>query len=303
MEGFYYRKKDQFIERVHQNSGSLALLAKTGEFEVMEFVIHEGKEFIILPAENSEQLVEFFYVMEGIIDDETHHETYLVGDIFYVNKLKAPVFLKATTTTKLLYVINESLFFMMSEKMKKLKQTIIKVEEKDIYTDRHSHRVMEYSMLLAKRLHLKEIDLSTLSYAALFHDLGKIDIPIEILQKPSKLTNEEYERIKQHPILGRVLADEIQLISMGEIIEQHHERLDGSGYPNGLKGDQIRIEAKIISLVDCFDAMTSDRAYRKSMTVEAALAEIIKYRGIHYDEQLVDAFIEILHEQNNEKIL
>lgn len=301
MEGFYHRKKDHFLERVQQNSGSLALLAKSGEFEVMEFVINEGKEFIILPAD-SEQLVEFFYVMEGIIDDETHHETYSHGDIFYVNRLKSPVFLMATSTTKLLYVINESLFFFMSEKIQKLKQTIIKVEEKDIYTERHSSRVMEYSVLLAKRLHLKEIDLMTLSYAALFHDLGKIDIPTEILQKPSQLSNEEYESIKQHPILGRALADEIQLISMGEIIEQHHERLDGSGYPNGLKGDQIRIEAKIISLVDCFDAMTSDRAYRKSMTVEAALAELLKYRGIHYDEQLVDAFIEILQEQNNEKI-
>jgi len=293
MEGFYHLKNGEFLEKVKQNSGSLSLLAKLGDFEVMELIINEHKEFILVPGDSS-QLVEFFYLISGQIKDETHGLIYQTGDIFYVNRLKSPIYFLALEDTKLLYILNESMFFMLSDKIKKLIKTIEKVEEKDLYTEKHSNRVMEYAIMLAKKLNLNSIDLMTLGYASLFHDLGKIDIPNEILMKPEKLTSEEFEAIKQHPLHGRILADEINLIDMGEIIEQHHERIDGSGYPNGLKKDAIRIEAKIISLVDCYDAMTSDRPYRKQLSKEEALNELIKYRGIHYDEVIVDAFIELM---------
>lgn len=290
LKGFYFLKSNDFLERVSQHSGSLSLLAKSGDFEVMELLIHEGKEFIAVPGETS-HLIEFFYIISGSVYDHTHDANYTSGDLFYLNRLQSPIYFTAETDTKLLYIINESMFFMLSDKIQKLMETIEKVEEKDFYTEKHCNRVMEYSIALAKELQLQDIDLMTLGYASLFHDLGKIEIPIDILQKPSRLTDMEFESIKQHPIKGRALADEINLINMGEIIEQHHERNDGTGYPFGLDSSSIRIEAKIISIVDCYDAMTSDRPYRKKMSQEEAIDELLKYRGIHYDEVIVDTFI------------
>jgi len=203
MEGFYHLKNGEFLEKVKQNSGSLSLLAKLGDFEVMELIINEHKEFILVPGDSS-QLVEFFYLISGQIKDETHGLFYQTGDIFYVNRLKSPIYFLALEDTKLLYILNESMFFMLSDKIKKLIKTIEKVEEKDLYTEKHSNRVMEYAIMLAKKLNLNSIDLMTLGYASLFHDLGKIDIPNEILMKPEKLTSEEFEAIKQHPLHGRI---------------------------------------------------------------------------------------------------
>lgn len=297
MEGFHYQKKDTCLEKVTQNSGSLALLAKAENLEVMELVIHSGKEFILIPSEN-DKLIEFFYVLNGIIHDETHSHIYQKGDIFYINRLKEPVYLVAKSTTKLLYILNESLFFMLSDKMKILMNTITKVEEKDTYTEKHSNRVMEYAVMLAKALGKTDIDMTALTYSALFHDLGKIDIPTEILQKPGQLSNEEFDMIRKHPALGKALADEIHLANIGEIIEQHHERIDGSGYPRGLKGDEIRIEARIIGIVDSFDAMTSDRAYRNGMSVEGALQELNLHKGSWYDAALVDLFIRLIRDKS-----
>ena len=297
MEGFHYQLKDTCLEKVTQNSGSLALLAKAENLEVMVLIIHSGKEFILIPSENN-QLVEFFYVLNGTIHDETHSSLYRKGDLFYINRLKEPVYLVAKSTTKLLYILNESLFFMLSDKMKKLMSTITKVEEKDTYTEKHSNRVMEYAVMLAKTLDTHPIDMTALTYSALFHDLGKIDIPTEILQKPGRLSEEEFDLIRKHPALGEALADEIHLANMGEIIEQHHERIDGSGYPKGLKGEEIRIEAKIIGIVDSFDAMTSDRAYRKGLSQEDALQELEIHKGSWYDSRLVDLFTQIIRSKS-----
>ncbi|MBN2222055.1 MAG: HD domain-containing protein [Vallitaleaceae bacterium] len=297
MEGFHYQKKDTCLEKVTQNSGSLALLAKAENLEVMELIIHSGKEFILIPSEN-DQLVEFFYILNGTIHDETHSLLYQKGDLFYINRLKEPIYLVAKSTTKLLYILNESLFFMLSDKMKKLISTITKVEEKDTYTEKHSNRVMEYAVMLAKSLDTPSIDMTALTYSALFHDLGKIDIPTEILQKPGRLSQEEMELIRKHPALGKALADEIHLANMGDIIEQHHERIDGSGYPKGLKDEEIRIEAKIIGIVDSFDAMTSDRAYRRGLSRDEALHELEIHKGSWYDSQLVDLFAQIIRSKS-----
>ena len=298
LEGFNYLKNGHFIEKVEQNSGSLSLLAKIDDFELMEQTIHLDKEFIIVPGDK-QNLIELFYILDGKIKDESHNIIFEKGDSFYVHQLTKPVYFKTLENTRLLYFINDSLFVLLSDIINKLKKTIIKVEAKDLYTEKHSNRVMNLAVELAKKLNLGDIDMMRLSYASLFHDLGKIDIPDIILQKPGKLTSEEFETIKQHPLLGRILADEIKLIDIGIIIEQHHEHIDGTGYPHGLKGDDICIEAKIIAIVDSYDAMTSDRPYRKGLSKETAINELIKNRGSHYDHVVADTFIRMLKNETS----
>ncbi|EMF45950.1 metal dependent phosphohydrolase [Planococcus halocryophilus Or1] len=133
--------------------------------------------------------------------------------------------------------------------------------------------------------------------ASILHDIGKINIPEEILRKPGKLTNEEFDLMKTHPGEGAAMIRETPYADIADIIEQHHERVNGRGYPFGLKGDEILIEAKIIGVCDTFDAMTEDRAYRGAFSAEYAMAEINSLIGIQYDEEVVKAFEQVLKEE------
>ncbi len=295
MEGLYFRKAGAYLERVTQESGTLSLLAKAGDFEVMEQVVKAGREFCVFPG-NNEDLIEFFFIMSGKILCDIDNTQLKSGDIFYVNKLNQPVYFTVLEEVRLLYIINDSLFIMLSDSIKKLTAKLSIIEKKDVFTEKHSERVMQLTIDLARKLNLDGINMMELTYASLFHDLGKIDVPDEILLKPARLTSEEFEYIKKHPGIGKSFADEISYMAIGEIIEQHHERMDGTGYPNGLKGNEIRVESRIIAVVDSYDAMTSDRSYRKAMTKDQAVEELIKYRGSHYDPTILDAFIELLNE-------
>ena len=137
----------------------------------------------------------------------------------------------------------------------------------------------------------------SLALAALFHDIGKIFVPDEILNKPDRLSDDEFSYIKKHSTDSQILLKDKFEERVGKIVEQHHERLDGSGYPNGLKGDEILIEAKIISVSDSYDAMTSDRAYKKAMSPKAAIDELKLMTGKQYDELIVLALEQILNQE------
>ncbi|MGU3472325.1 HD-GYP domain-containing protein [Paenibacillus sp. D51F] len=171
------------------------------------------------------------------------------------------------------------------------------VEIKDRYTHRHSDRVAKYSVKIAKKLHISKEQLENLTVAAVLHDIGKIHVPIEILNKPGRLENEEFEIIKKHPIDGARMVINSYYQELAPIIEQHHERLDGSGYPYGLSGDDILLEARIIAVSDTFDAMTEDRAYRKAFKEQFAIDELKRMAGSHYDKEVVWAFEQILKEE------
>lgn len=156
----------------------------------------------------------------------------------------------------------------------------------------------DYSLKIAKILGLSSERLENIVFASLCHDVGKVFVPNEILNKPGKLTEEEFNLIKKHPIDGAKMAQGTFMGNLDKIIVQHHERIDGTGYPYGLKGDEILLEAKIIALADSFDAMTSDRSYRKAMDVEVAFKELKSLSGIHYDEKVVEAFEKVLRDEN-----
>ncbi|MBU1658024.1 HD domain-containing protein [bacterium] len=168
------------------------------------------------------------------------------------------------------------------------------VEARDPYTTGHQNRVSDLAVAIAKKMELDEKRIEGLRLGALVHDIGKIKIPAEILSKPTKLTDLEYEMIKTHPQVGFDILKESKFPwPIAQMIYQHHEHIDGSGYPNGLKGEKILLEAKIISVADVVEAMASHRPYRAMLGIDSALKEIEKYKGIFYDTDTVDACISI----------
>jgi len=165
-------------------------------------------------------------------------------------------------------------------------------EARDKYNKGHMERVLKYGLAIAFELDPKLVQDDVLKLSLLFHDIGKIEIPDNILNKPFKLTNEEYEIIKRHPEAGEEILRNVKFLSdVAEIVKQHQERWDGKGYPRGLKGEEIHLYARIVALADAFDAMTSDRVYRKAMSIEEAIDEIIRNKGTQFDPLVVDAFL------------
>lgn len=169
------------------------------------------------------------------------------------------------------------------------------VEEKDHYTKCHSNRVSEYSVLIGQKLGLSKDDLNKLYIGGLFHDIGKISIPDNILKKETKLTDDEYYRIQSHTELGvEILTKNNVFKEIVPIVEYHHEKYDGNGYPFKLKGDQIPLMARITSIADSFDAMTSKRTYNNPLSVEKVIEEFKKCSGSQFDPTLTNVFLDIL---------
>lgn len=178
--------------------------------------------------------------------------------------------------------------------IKTIDALIAAVEAKDKYTEGHSRRVSQYVQLIAEKLGLQKEKIEDLKIAGILHDVGKIGISDNILLKPGRLTNEEYEEIKQHPIISNRILYSVGLSETTmKAIACHHERYDGKGYPFGLDGDELSIESQIIAVSDAFDAMTSNRSYRKALSVESAIQELIKYKGTQFGPVVVDAIVSI----------
>lgn len=162
---------------------------------------------------------------------------------------------------------------------------------KDVYTEGHSRRVAEKSAECARYLKLPYDQVRLIELAALFHDIGKIGIRDEVLNKPERLTTEEYEHMKRHPIVGeQILSPITELRPIIPIVKHEHERWDGGGYPDGLKADQIPLGSRIIAIADAWDSMVYDRVYRKGMSVDDTLAEIERSAGRQFDPEVVRAF-------------
>jgi len=178
------------------------------------------------------------------------------------------------------------------------------IEARDPFTENHCDRLVDYATALASALNLDPADLDALYRGAFIHDIGKIAIPDGILLKKGKLTRGEYELMKQHPVIGDDLCRTVRsLEAVRPIVRHHHERLDGRGYPDGLAGDAIPLLAQIVSVVDVFDALTTDRPYRKAMTVGAALQIMHDdaKRG-WCDPALVEAFVDVLPQGDQKSV-
>ena len=170
------------------------------------------------------------------------------------------------------------------------------IDAKDKYTNGHSSRVSEYAVKLASVIGFDENELKNLEREALLHDIGKIGVPDIILNKPTKLNEYEYTAIREHTIIGKQIVDGLEDMKyVGDVAMYHHERYDGTGYPRGLKGEEIPLHARIVSIADAYDAMHSERIYRKALSRDKIIQEIEEGRGTQFDPKLANAFLELIH--------
>jgi PAS domain S-box-containing protein len=174
-------------------------------------------------------------------------------------------------------------------------------EMRDPYTAGHQRRVTQLAVAIAREMKLPEETVNSIRIASIIHDIGKISVPAEILSKPGKLNEMEFNMIKNHPQMSYDILSTIEfLYPIAEIVYQHHERINGSGYPRGLKGDEIYMEARVLMVADVVEAMASHRPYREALGIDKALEEIIKNRGVLYDEQVVDTCVALFREKGFE---
>ncbi len=293
----YFKRHSDRIGVVSLGGQTLSLIASGNNCEVMIQDIHADDLFGVSPPEIANNLFEFFYILSGKVSyliEDASPVAYSEGDYFYFNNCKNSYVFQAVSDVKLMYFSSSPVFESMGLEYQELIDMVSKVEEKDVYTREHSSRVCKISVLIAEDMALSPEIITRTYYSAMFHDIGKIHITSEILAKPSKLTDEEYEAIKLHVENCISLLEPVKNLDIAEIIMQHHERNDGSGYPKGLTENEILIEAKIIAVADSFDAMTSNRSYRTASPLDLVINELTTLAGKSYDLGVVNSLKKLI---------
>lgn len=277
----------------------VSLLASSNDgTEVIKHCLTKGHRWGITPEEGWNAL-EYVHILKGkmVLKSTRGDRVVQTGDFLFSNPIEEYAMFTAEEDTEFIYVCSQPVFHYYSQSTKKLMDLAIEVEQKDGYTADHCERITKLSMKLGMEMKLPSYEMYLLNYASFFHDLGKTRVPDSILKKPSKLTQGEWEIMKLHTTYGKDILNESGipvLKQVGEVIEQHHERFDGNGYPNRIHGEAVDIKASIISVVDSFDAMTSDRVYQKARSSEEAVEEIVKCSGSMYHPKVVDTFLSII---------
>lgn len=278
-----------------EDSPHLQLLSRRQGLEIMRQTIMKGATVWLSPS-GEPGTYEFFFLLSGEIRLLLPEAPCVLsaGDSFSLDGITENIPIEPTQDATLLYVSNKPQFDGMADYQGNLNELMRLVDAKDHYTYRHSRNVMSYTIALARKIATGQRETEDLVSASLFHDVGKFFIPDEILNKPGCLTDEEYEVVKQHPLDSARLLEPKFGRRVAEIARSHHERLDGSGYPLHLKGDQISPEGRIIAVADCFDTMTSRRVYtRRPKTFEEA-AEELASRPDLYDADVCRALTELV---------
>lgn len=276
-------------------------MPEIGGFEVME-TLQEDSRLKKIPV--------IFLTADRSV--ETEIECFRVGANDYISKPFEPnILLSRTRSTIELDGYRKDLQRRLDEKTKEMERVTIQaimtvantVDAKDDYTKGHSMRVASYAELLAQRLGWSEEEIQNIYYVAMLHDVGKIGVPDAVLNKPFKLTDVEFRLIKGHTLMGAEILKDFRMfpnVSVGA--KYHHERYDGKGYPEGLKGESIPLVARVIGLVDSYDAMTSNRVYRKRLSDDIVMQELQKGKGSQWDPELVDIFVGLIKEGALEKV-
>lgn len=288
--GLSIRFGDEPLETAVSDYSTLELLSTGDGTEVVRWSVKQGGRLGLTPNE-AWNGCEFFYILQGTLRGEVDHQpvTLQGGSILSASQLTEPIIFNADEDSVILYVTSQPTFYMVSQQVQDLMGLAVEVEEKDEYTAGHCRRIRDLSVMVGEQLKLPPSAMHRLTFGAFLHDIGKCKIPKEILNKSGKLTDEEWLTVKEHPRLGRELVDKTCIREAGPVIEQHHERLDGSGYPLGLRGSEILVEAQIVAVVDSFDAMTTDRPYRKGQPTAWAMDELRQGSGKLYAPEIVDA--------------
>jgi len=206
--------------------------------------------------------------------------------------------LKALSESAGIAIENARLFKDLQEAyVSTVRLLVSRIEEKDPYTHGHTERVAEYAVAIAQELGFTAEEVQRIQFGAFLHDIGKVHTQSDILQKPGALTEEEWMLVKAHPVRGAEMIRGVKFLErVTDMVRHHHERVDGKGYPDGLKGDQISIGAKIVNVADAFDAMTTDRPYRAGFTVEKAVDQMVEKAGSQFAAEIVNVFVAALKE-------
>jgi HD-GYP domain-containing protein (c-di-GMP phosphodiesterase class II) len=287
-----------FIETVTMKGLQVSLLASSNTTEIIHHKLEHGANWALGPEEGWGAL-EYILVLNGELKSfplNSKLRSIKQGESFHRHPVKEHYTFQAVGETEFLYVSSQPIFHRYSKTVTDMVELVRSIEEKDGYTMNHCTRITRLSMIVGESMGLDSEQILKLNLGSFFHDVGKVKIPEEILNKPGKLTAEEWDIMKQHPTYGRILLEESTipvLTSAGVIVEHHHERYDGKGYPRGLSGEEISLEASIISVVDSYDAMTTDRVYQERRTPEYAFEELLRCRGTMYHPDVVDKFIEL----------
>lgn len=273
---------------------------------VSTWVIRNSKPLLIVDINNNPEFDRFSalgYERKTLICVPLITKNEIIGTITVVNKKDNSTYnhedLELLTTIAAqasIAIKNAQLYDEQQQTYLNTIQALVSaIEASDSYTSGHSERVTSYSISLATKLELSQDRLKIIERAAILHDIGKIGIDLTLLHKEGKLNVEDIHNLQQHPTIGMKILEPIEFLQDVRLcIGQHHERHDGRGYPNGIPGNQLLLESRILAIADAFDAMTSDRPYRKALPVEAAIKELLDNAGTQFDPDLVPLFIEIL---------
>jgi len=286
-------RKDEHIDKVEKASTQLYLVAKNDNIEIIRQNIKADKTIQIISGEPGD--FEVFYILEGKIEDTENNNILSPGDLISVKSGDKEKYFKSITDVVLLYITSTPIFASEQKRIKELLSLNKKVAEKDVETNEHCIRLQKLSRLTAKEMNLVEKKIFNLGYASFLHDIGKAKIPASLLKKPGGLTDQEWEKMKKHTNWGKKIIlnhfTTTHFKKIAEIIFQHHERWDGTGYPQGLAGEEILVEAQILSVVDAYDAMTYERPYQRAFSRKEAIEEIKSEKGKQFSPRAVEAFL------------
>lgn len=296
MSGLQILKTSDNIKEIYSMNSTYELKVLDENMEIMILNLKSNATIICQPYECS-NAINYYYIISGLLEYHKDKTLLRSGDSISAKDIPESAFFKAVEDTKVLWAVSKGVFKNISYEREKVEELLRVIQEKDHYTQQHCKRVARLASEIARRVNLTDNQIVHTINAATCHDIGKMNVCIEILNKPSSLTFEEYEIMKKHVNDGfEVIKSEFDL-NVAKIVAQHHERLDGKGYPSGLIGNEIMIEAKIIAVADSYDAMTIDRPYRMGMKPIDALSELKKCIGTHYEKEIVDVFEEYLIEE------
>ncbi len=287
---------------VGKRAMKLEQLVQYGSLEVTRHWISAGKHFYLDDADDWVGF-ELIYVLSGDVTLEAGEKKLDLGpgDYLHHQGLAQRAFFRVNTDVELLMVSSPPSYHLIREEFQGVMSLARSVEEKDEITEGHCNRLERLAIATGERLGLGGQRLVDLSYAAYLHDIGKVKVPDAILNKKGSLTDPEQEEMRRHTTYGgAMLADQEFLADVSRIVVSHHENYDGSGFPDGLADGDIPIEARIIRVVDTYDAIVSARPYKKAVAKEEALGELEKHAGTQFDPRVVRAFLQVVSSVGDE---
>ena len=289
MKGLFINESEGCLAETKYNGNTLRLMSSVDGAEIIWMEIYPDS--IMWMSLGEIDCVEFYYIIEGQITlgfDGEPDRTIDSGGSFCVSGIDKEFSIKGNTKVQILGLTNKPIFDDMQEHLGNLKELVEQTEAKNLYTYKHGKRVMEYALKIAEEMGINKESYDRIAMAATLHDVGKCFLPDHILSENTELSSEDIRQIRKHPLNSYRLIKGKFGEEIAEIAQSHHERLDGSGYPFGLFGDEIPIESRIIAVADVFDAITTERTYKMSKTKDIAVKEL---QGLtkQYDGAVIEA--------------